>query len=188
VESGSDNGDVFLPSLLSPLFLFSTPSPLFFSVVFSFSPLSLRGHQRWLGGALWRWRGSMMAAVVVFLFFLCHFLFFPASLMTSFSLLCLPFCFLLFKFPVGAICFSLNLSSLSISPLFFFPYSFYFQSLSLHPFFRKTLLLLSFGLTSFSLQKKLFISLSRSPSLSLSLFQKNPSRSLLSFFLQHPLL
>ena len=60
-------GGVFLPSLLSPLFLFSTPSPLFFFIVFSFSPLSLRGRQRRSGGVLWRWRGSTVAAVVVLL-------------------------------------------------------------------------------------------------------------------------
>jgi len=60
-------GGVFLPSLLSPLFLFSTPSPLFFFIVFSFSPLSLRGCQRRSGGVLWRWRGSTVAAVVVLL-------------------------------------------------------------------------------------------------------------------------
>jgi hypothetical protein len=80
----------FLPSYL---LCFSSQPPLasVFSVVFSFSPLSLWGRQRRSGGALWRWRGSAVAAVVVlllwyFFFFLCDFLFFPASLMASLSL------------------------------------------------------------------------------------------------------
>jgi len=66
-EGGGDRGGVFLPSLLSPMFLFLAPSPLFFSVIFFFSPLSLQGRQRRSVGVLWRWRGSTVAAVVVLL-------------------------------------------------------------------------------------------------------------------------
>jgi hypothetical protein len=40
---------IFLPSLLSPLFVFSALSSVFF-VIFSFSPLSLRGCQRVVQG------------------------------------------------------------------------------------------------------------------------------------------
>ena len=66
VEGGGDSGGVFLPSLLSSASLLSPLSSVFFfSVIFSFSPLSLRGCQLRLGGALWRWRGSTVAAVVV---------------------------------------------------------------------------------------------------------------------------
>jgi len=56
----------FLPSYL---LCFSSQPPLssVFSVVFSFSPLSLWGRQRRSGGALWRWRGSAVAVVVVLL-------------------------------------------------------------------------------------------------------------------------
>jgi hypothetical protein len=53
-SGGDDSGGVFLPYLLSPLFLFSAPSPLFFFffVIFSFSPLSFQGRQvvRYGGG------------------------------------------------------------------------------------------------------------------------------------------
>jgi hypothetical protein len=63
VEGGGDSSDVFLPSLLSSVSLLS-PLSCVFSVIFSFSPLSLRGCQLRSGGALWRWRGSTVAAVV----------------------------------------------------------------------------------------------------------------------------
>jgi hypothetical protein len=64
VEGGGDSSGVFLPSLLSSVSLLSPLSSVFFSVIFSFSPLSLRGCQLRSGGALWRWRGSTVAAVV----------------------------------------------------------------------------------------------------------------------------
>jgi len=63
VEGGGDSGGVFLPSLLSSVSLLSPLSSVFY---FS-SPLSLRGCQLRSGGALWRWRGSTVAAVVVLL-------------------------------------------------------------------------------------------------------------------------
>ena len=44
---------------------------------------------------------------------------------------CFLFVFFLFKFAGGGVCFSLNLSSLSTSPLFFLSSSFYFRSLAL---------------------------------------------------------
>ena len=56
---------IFLPSLLSPLFLFSAPSLLFFPVIFPFSPLCLQGCQRRSGDVLWRWRGSTVTTVVM---------------------------------------------------------------------------------------------------------------------------
>jgi len=66
VEGGGDSGGVFLPSLLSSVSLLSPLSSVFF-FLFSSSPLSLRGCQLRSGGALWRWRGSTVAAVVVLL-------------------------------------------------------------------------------------------------------------------------
>jgi len=92
VEGGGDSGGVFLPSLLSPLFLFSATSPLFFSLSSLFLLCLFGAVNGGQGGALWRWRGSTVAAVVVLLlwyFFPFHFLFFPTSLMASLSLLCL---------------------------------------------------------------------------------------------------
>jgi len=85
----------------------------------------------------------------------------------------LPFCFFfLFKFVDGGVCFSLNLSSLSTSPLFFLPSSFYFRSLALPWCFTPSVspLFLSNN----------YRSLSRSPSLSLS--NKNVPAPLLSPF------
>jgi hypothetical protein len=67
VEGGGDGDGVFLPSLLSSVSLLSPLSSVAFFVIFSFSPLSLRGCQRLSGGALWRWRGSTVAAVVALL-------------------------------------------------------------------------------------------------------------------------
>jgi len=68
---------VFLPSLLSPLFLFSAPFPLFFPVILSFSPLCLRGCQRGQvtccgGGEEARWQLWLFFFFGIF-FFLCHF-------------------------------------------------------------------------------------------------------------------
>jgi len=65
---------VFLPSLLSPLFLFSALSSVFF-VTFSSSPclfVVVSGGWRWQcqrqsSGVLWRWRGSTVASTVVLL-------------------------------------------------------------------------------------------------------------------------
>jgi len=47
-----EGGDVFLPSLLSSVSLLSPLSSVFFFVIFSFSPLSLRGCQRRLDMAV----------------------------------------------------------------------------------------------------------------------------------------
>jgi len=55
--------------------------------------------------------------------------FFPSFLYSP--VLPFHFLFFLFKFAGGGVCFSLNLSSLSTSPLFFLPSSFYFRSLAL---------------------------------------------------------
>jgi len=99
VEGGGDSGGVFLPSLLSPLFLFSAP----LSSVFPLSSLLLLclfvavsggwwwQCQRRSGGVLWRLRRSTVAAAVVlllwYIFFLCHSPFSPLPpLMASLSL------------------------------------------------------------------------------------------------------
>jgi hypothetical protein len=97
VEGGGDSGGVILPSLMSPLFLFSAP----LSSVFPLSSLLLlclfvvvSAGWRWQcqrrsGGVLWRWRGSTVAAVVVLLLWYIFF-----SSVTPLSLLC--HCFSLF--------------------------------------------------------------------------------------------
>jgi hypothetical protein len=95
---------IFLPSLLSPLFLFSALSSVFFRYLLFFSSVSL-----WLsavvegggvsdgqvvccgGGEEARWQLWLFFFFgIFFYFFLCHFPFFPASLLASLSLLCLP--------------------------------------------------------------------------------------------------
>jgi len=69
----------------------------------------------------------------------------------------LPFCFFfLFKFAGGGVCFSLNLSSFSTSPLFFLPSSFYFRSLALPWCFTPSVSPLSLGLPHFLFQTKTF--------------------------------
>jgi len=81
----------------SSVFFFPPSSSLFLLCLF----VAIIGGWRWRcqwrsGGVLWRWRGRTVAAVVFillryfFYFFLCHFPFFPASLLAFVSLLCLP--------------------------------------------------------------------------------------------------
>jgi len=150
-------------SLLSPL--------LYFFVIFSSSPLSLRGCQqrlemavsaavRWCAVAVERKHGGSYgcSSSLVYIFFLCHSPFSPLPppnvpplsviFLSGRSLLPLLF-FFFFLF---------------CSPLFSFlpPPSFCcFGSFLFTPFFLENLLFLSFGL-SFLSQKKLLISLSRS--------------------------
>jgi hypothetical protein len=95
VEGGGDSGGVFLPSLLSSVSLLSPLfSVFFFFVIFSFSPLSLRGCQRRLDMAVSvavRWfavaverkhDGSCScSSSLVYIFFFCHSPFSPLLLL-----------------------------------------------------------------------------------------------------------
>ena len=87
---------VFLPSLLSPLFLFSAPpSSIFFRYLLFFSFVSSRSSVAvwWCAVAVERKHGGSCccsSSLVFFSFFFCHFPFFPASLMAPFSPLSPP--------------------------------------------------------------------------------------------------
>jgi len=94
----------------------------------------------------------------------------------------LPFCFFfLFKFAGGGVCFSLNLSSFSTSPLFFLPSSFYFRSLALPWCFTPSVspLFLSNNCRSLSRSSSLSLSNENVPAL---LFSSSPCFGSPSFF------
>jgi hypothetical protein len=94
VESGGDSGGVFLPSLLSSVSLLSPLISVFFFPLSSpfllclFGAVSYGQVVRYVGGEEARWQLWLFFFSSIF-FFPCHFLFFPASVMASLSLLCL---------------------------------------------------------------------------------------------------
>jgi hypothetical protein len=93
VEGGGDSGGVFLPSLLSSVSLLSPLSSVFFFslLLCLFGAVSCGQVVRCGGGEEARWQLWLFFFSRIFFFFLCHFLFFPSSLMASLSLLCLLF-------------------------------------------------------------------------------------------------
>jgi len=136
VEGGGDSGGVFLPSLLSSVSLLN-PFSVFRCSLSLFCSSSSSSVLLALMVAGWRWQllGSPMTAAVLLLHGAATLtsvssssgLSFPRQLFSS--PLLLPFLplffrasfsfFFLFKFAGGGVCFSLKLSSLSTSPLFF---------------------------------------------------------------------